>query len=373
MISVDIEVFARHSKNCKYTAQKQSRRCDCPKHMRWTMAGKQHRKATGTRSWAKAEIVKRELEDKLAGRAVAVDGAHDLGQAVEVFITDKRVQGVSADVLAKYTRELARLRVYCERHNVYTVRGITRELITGFAATWESQYPSSYTRNKLRERYRGFLRYAFEAQWIERIPAFPKVRIDEPPTMPLSEEEYDRLLDSTYGVIKDADERRRVHALFQLMRWSGLAVRDALTLERAELRHEGKIYRIVTSRQKTGTHVSVPIPVEIAEELLAVPNDNPRFIFWSGNGEEKSITNNWSKRYIAPCFKAAKIPRNGNMTTHRLRDTFAVHYLERGVPLEDVSKMLGHDSIKTTERSYAAWIKGRQDRLDSLVTGAWSK
>ena len=33
--------------------------------------------------------------------------------------------------------------------------------------------------------------------------------------------------------------------------------------------------------------------------------------------------------------------------------------------------MLGHESIKTTEKSYAQWVKGRQDRLDSLVKGTW--
>ena len=44
------------------------------------------------------------------------------------------------------------------------------------------------------------------------------------------------------------------------------------------------------------------------------------------------------------------------------------HIIERGVPLEEVSKLLGHESIKTTERHYAKWVKGRQDPLDSLVS-----
>ena len=59
------------------------------------------------------------------------------------------------------------------------------------------------------------------------------------------------------------------------------------------------------------------------------------------------------------------------MRSHRLRDTFAVDLLQKGVPLEEVSKLLGHESTKTTERSYAKWVKGRQDRLDSLVTATW--
>jgi site-specific recombinase XerD len=60
------------------------------------------------------------------------------------------------------------------------------------------------------------------------------------------------------------------------------------------------------------------------------------------------------------------------MMSHRLRDTFAVEMLQKGIPLEEVSKLLGHTSIKTTERSYAAWVQGRQDRLDSLVVGTWA-
>ena len=59
------------------------------------------------------------------------------------------------------------------------------------------------------------------------------------------------------------------------------------------------------------------------------------------------------------------------MLSHRLRQTFAVDLLGKGVPLEEVSKLLGHVSIRTTEKHYAKWVQGRQDRLDSLVIGTW--
>ncbi len=35
--------------------------------------------------------------------------------------------------------------------------------------------------------------------------------------------------------------------------------------------------------------------------------------------------------------------------------------------MEEVSKALGHGSIKTTEKFYNPWIKTRQERLDGLV------
>jgi len=55
------------------------------------------------------------------------------------------------------------------------------------------------------------------------------------------------------------------------------------------------------------------------------------------------------------------------------RDTFAVDLLEHGTPLEEVSKALGHESIKTTEKHYPKWVRSRQDRLDALVMATWEQ
>jgi integrase/recombinase XerD len=369
-----ITIFVRHSADCKYKGDEFNKRCSCRKHMRWTLNGVQYRKQAGTRSWQEAEQAKRDLENQLSGRASDTpEGPKTIEDAVKVFLQDKTVQGVTPGVLGKYTRELARLQDYCGRSGVFVVPGVTRELLTGFCATWEKTYPSSYTRAKVRERCRGFLRFCYEAQWLPRIPALPKMKIDEPETLPLSSDEFTRLLKAVPAVVADPQRSAAVRALFQLMLYSGLAIRDAMTLERVELEHDKKkgLYRVVTKRQKTGTHVSVPIPPAIAQELLALVNANPTYFFWSGNGAEESITKSWMKYYIAPIFKAAKITNDGHMMSHRLRDTFAVDLLEKGVPLEEVSKLLGHESIKTTERHYSKWMKGRQDRLDALVTGTW--
>jgi integrase/recombinase XerD len=372
-----ITIFVRHSPSCKYAGDEFEKRCRCPKHLRWSQDRKQRRVAAHTRTWAEAENRKREIEDQLAGRVPevkAVEAQRTVQASIDVFLKDKEVQGVTASVMGKYKRELDRLREYCERNNVYTLQGVTRELLTGFCATWPDVYPSSYTRSKVRERVRSFLRYCYESQWLPRIPTLPKIKIEEPPTLPLSEAEYKRLLAAIETTVTE-DMREKVHALIQLMRFSGLAIRDALTLKRSELQHDRqkKLYRIVTARQKTGTHVSVPIPPDIAKELLTVLNDNPEYVFWSGAGVEESITKSWSKLYLAPLFQAAKLSSNGYLKSHRLRDTFAVDLLEKGVPLEEVSKLLGHESIKTTEKHYSKWMKGRQDRLDELVVGTWKK
>ncbi len=97
-------------------------------------------------------------------------------------------------------------------------------------------------------------------------------------------------------------------------------------------------------------------------------NGNPQYFFWNRtDGKPKAAVDVW-ERAFKRTFKAAGMP-NGH--SHQLRDTFAVSLLQKGVPLEEVSKLLGHTSIKTTEKSYSPWVTARQDRLDNLVVGTF--
>jgi integrase len=43
-----------------------------------------------------------------------------------------------------------------------------------------------------------------------------------------------------------------------------------------------------------------------------------------------------------------------------------------GIPLEQVSILLGHKSVKITEKHYAPWVKARQEQLALNVRKAWS-
>lgn len=203
------------------------------------------------------------------------------------------------------------------------------------------------------------------------MPKLSSIQVTTPPTLPLTDEQYDKLLAAVHETFSPP-KAKRIHAFIRLMRHSGLAIRDAVTLERCELQKDERtgVYRVVTSRQKTGTHVSVPIPPDVASEILAAmgANENPEYIFWnSGAGTERTIVTNWQTD-LREAFVASGNP-NGH--SHQLRDTFAVSLLEKGVPMEELSKLLGHTSIKTTERHYAPWVKARQDRLDALVVGTW--
>ena len=379
-----VQIFVRHSDDCPYKDDETHRKCKCRKHLRWSYGGKQMRTSAKTRSWAEAEARRHEVEAAFramkmgatsdapaGGVAVQTVSRPTLQKAIELFLSDKRSQGLSEHFVSRYELELGRMREFISRRGIFFPNEITLESLTEFRATWNVLYPSSVTRQKVQERLRAFLRYAHNARMIDRVPKLSTIKVEGPPTMPLTDEEYQTLLTKiaeTFIPVK----AKRIRALIQLMRHSGLAISDAATLEQSELIHDKKkgLYRIETSRTKTGTHVSVPIQAEVAKELLAVGkvNANKKYFFWSGNGKVKTILSDFGND-IRKVFRLAGLSEGG---AHRLRDSFAVGLLSQGVPIEEVSKLLGHSSIKVTERSYAPWVKSRQDRLDSLVTATWA-
>ena len=81
----------------------------------------------------------------------------------------------------------------------------------------------------------------------------------------------------------------------------------------------------------------------------------------------RSITGNWQRRF-QKLFALAVV---SNAHPHRFRDTFSGELLLAGVPIEDVSILLGHSSVKITERAYAPWVQARQQKLEAAVKRSW--
>src|SRR5262249_31640544 len=141
-------------------------------------------------------------------------------------------------------------------------------------------------------------------------------------------------------------------------------ISDAAVLERSWLADD----KLFLYTQKTGTPVWVPLPQSVVDALKAAPSDNPKYFFWNGRCLPTSAVKIW-ERTFERVFELADIPDG---TLHRFRDTFAVELLLKGVPIEQVSILLGHSSLKITEKHYAPWVKARQEQLEAAVRKAWA-
>jgi integrase/recombinase XerD len=119
---------------------------------------------------------------------------------------------------------------------------------------------------------------------------------------------------------------------------------------------------------KSGTPVWCPLPPPVLAGLQAITTRGDYF-FWTGRSNPKSAVGNW-QRALKRLFVLAGVPTGH---AHRFRHTFAVELLQAGVPVERVAVMLGHRSVKVTEKYYSAWSRTRQEQLEADVRKTWSQ
>ena len=115
--------------------------------------------------------------------------------------------------------------------------------------------------------------------------------------------------------------------------------------------------------------VYIPLPDFVVDALDACPRKSEQYWFWTGVGSRDTLTGNWRRTFRRLC-KIAGVQKGH---PHRFRDTLAVELLLEGVPIERVSIVLGHSSVKVTERHYAPWVKSRQDQLEADLARVWRK
>ena len=131
----------------------------------------------------------------------------------------------------------------------------------------------------------------------------------------------------------------RLRALILLLRYSGLRFTDAAKLSRDRITGDN----LLLYTAKTGTPVNCPLPPIVIAALAAIPVDGP-YYFWTGKSATKGLAGSIWWRPLHRLFALAKVP-NGH--AHRFRDTFAVELLLAGVPIDRVSVLLGHKSVRT--------------------------
>ncbi|MCL6266970.1 site-specific integrase [Flagellimonas myxillae] len=193
------------------------------------------------------------------------------------------------------------------------------------------------------QRLRRMVSLAHQLEWIDRDP-FVKFKQKLTPTHRgfLTPEELKHIEDLQ---IKSA-RLKSVRDLFVFSCYTGISYIDVMQLTNESLvLGMDKTYWIMTQRQKTRNAVKIPLLSKASEIIECYRYDKRSSI----NGTLfPRISNQKVNAYLKEVAELAKVRKN--LTFHMARHTFATTVtLTNGVPIETISKMLGHRKLTTTQ------------------------
>jgi len=249
--------------------------------------------------------------------------------------------------MKNYTTTSAYLKDYLKIHHQNSdayLKHIDYQFTLGF---------ESYLRNleglhnnglmKHMERFKKLMRLAEHLDWIDKNPTKRfKLRFDAVDMVYLSKAELEKIRNQEL----EYPTLRLNRDIFVFACYTGLAYADvkALTKNHLQFGIDGKKW-IYTRRSKTNTSVRIPL-LEEAENIINRYKDHPKAE--QNNTLLPVYSNQKTNHYLKEIAKKAKI--NKKLSFHTARHTFATTVtLANGVPIETVSKLLGHTKIATTQ------------------------
>ncbi|WP_246139819.1 site-specific integrase [Flagellimonas hymeniacidonis] len=224
------------------------------------------------------------------------------------------------------------------------IHRVDHKFITGFEYFLKTKQKLGHnTTIKYVVNFKKIIRIAYANEWIKRDPFFYwKASWKNKNRECLTESELSLLAEEHF----ENKRLDRVRDIFLFCCYTGLAYVDVKKLKKDNIviGIDGKRW-IKTYRNKTKTLSSIPL-LSIAEIILKKYSHHST-VHPYGNLLPVP-TNQKTNEYLKEIADVCGIKKN--LTTHLARHTFATTVtLSNGVPIESVSKMLGHQSLKTTQ------------------------
>jgi site-specific recombinase XerD len=253
----------------------------------------------------------------------------------------------SRSTIDQYSTTLNRLRIFLEQQ--YDCKDIIlTKLDLTFIRRFEIFLKMEYgihhnTIMKHLKQVKKVIHFAMEMGYLDRDPFFShKTAYKNVSREFLTADELGRIEDHTFRIKR----LEQVKDVFLFVCYTGLAYSDLKTLTRDNLSKgiDGKTW-IIYERKKTDVQARIPL-LPMAQTLIDKYENDPEC-----SAENKILpvrSNQKLNSYLSEIAEICAI--NKHITMHLGRHTFATTVtLTNGVPIESVSKMLGHTSLKTTQ------------------------
>ncbi|MBP3818393.1 MAG: tyrosine-type recombinase/integrase [Butyrivibrio sp.] len=268
-----------------------------------------------------------------------IDGGNsenDNQELVEKFISAKRVEGCSEKTLKYYLATIEAMNSSLEKD----VRIIQTEDLRKYLTDYQMQNGSSkVTIDNIRRILSSFFAWLEDEDYIIKSPVR---RIHKVKTVSNIKETY---TDEELELMRDNCEELRDLAIVDMLASTGMRVGEMVLLNRDDLNFnerecivlgKGSKERIVYFDARTKLHL---------QDYLKSRVDDEPALFVTLRAPYKRIQIGGIESRLRELGKSLKISR---VHPHKFRRTLATMAIDKGMPIEQLQKLLGHQRIDTT-------------------------
>jgi site-specific recombinase XerD len=290
-----------------------------------------------------AELIKNKLLGKSDKTKMLITVFRDHNKKVAALVGNEYATGT----LTRYETSLRHTQSFMKwKYQVadIDINAIDHDFITNYEFYLRSEKKcANNSAVKYIKNFKKIIRLCLASGWLDKDPFVNyKAKVKQVDRIVLSAEQITQITEKTF----DTDRLNQVRDIFLFCCFTGLAYADVQKLNQSEIIRgaDGEMW-IVTKRLKTNIPTKVPL-LPSALTILEKYSNDPVCI---SKGKALPVsTNQKMNAYLKEIAGVCGI--NKELTFHTARHTFATTItLSNGVPIETVSKMLGHTNIKTTQ------------------------
>lgn len=253
-----------------------------------------------------------------------------------LFLTAKGVEGCSPKTIEYYEATLRHM----DKSLAKPYTQIESDDLRRYLSDYETERGSSkVTIDNIRRIMSGFFSWLEDEDYIVKSPVR---RIHRVKTAQITKE---TLSDEELETLRDACESKRDLAVVDLLASTGMRIGELIRLNVADVNLQEREC-IVTGKgnKQRPVYFDARAKLHLAE-YLETRADNNSALFVSLDSKARRITVGGMELRLRNLGKKVGVSR---VHPHKFRRTLATHAIDKGMPIEQVQKLLGHAKIDTT-------------------------
>lgn len=279
------------------------------------------------------ELQDMEISEQIDSEDKRKEGNSDL---LNSFISAKKIEGCSDKTLTYYRNTIER---FIQSTNIAVCHVTTSDIRQYLSQYQENKRSSKVTIDNMRRIFSSFFAWLEDEDYIPKSPVrrIHKVKTDSLVKEVLTDEQLEQLRDNCTN--------RRDLAIIDILASTGIRVGELVKLNRSDIDfHERQCIVFGKGSKERIVYFNARTKLHLLQYLEERSDDNPA-LFVSLSSPHNRLTISGVEVCVRKMGKRLDIPK---VHPHKFRRTLATMAIDKGMPIEQVQRLLGHVRIDTT-------------------------